>query len=206
MWDACLRRFYRMERRTRDILSGLSLLLCLATGGLWVRSYFAWDKAFACGAVAGDVQRVVDFSSARGRLSVSVERADGFSLGSPPREGARIYSDDVALAPSPPTRLGFAFDKRVASLTYDHTAAVPPKRTTWTATVPHGAVAAIAAVPPALSMAALSRRRAAARRTGRCRRCGYDLRATPGRCPECGPPAGGTIAARPNDYRPVDHT
>lgn len=41
MWDACLRRFYRMERRTRDILSGLSLLLCLATGGLWVRSYFA---------------------------------------------------------------------------------------------------------------------------------------------------------------------
>jgi hypothetical protein len=104
-------------RRFHNLFTALSLLLCVAAGGLWVRSYFAWDKAFACGAVAGDVQRVVDFSSARGRLSVAVERGDGFSLGSPPREGARVYSEDVALAPAPPTRFGFAFDKQVASLT-----------------------------------------------------------------------------------------
>ena len=40
------------------------------------------------------------------------------------------------------------------------------------------AVGAVAEVP--------QRRREARRRTGRCVGCGYDLRATPGRCPECG--------------------
>ena len=49
--------------------------------------------------------------------------------------------------------------------------------------VPTWAVAVATAIPPALW---LRRRLKRPTRPGLCRHCGYDLRATPGRCPECG--------------------
>ena len=45
------------------------------------------------------------------------------------------------------------------------------------------AVVALATSSATLGPALVGRRRV---RAGRCRRCGYDLRASPGRCPECG--------------------
>jgi len=44
-------------------------------------------------------------------------------------------------------------------------------------------------VLPAARLAQRLRRWARRQAPGRCRRCDYDLRATPGRCPECGTPA-----------------
>lgn len=50
---------------------------------------------------------------------------------------------------------------------------------------PHWFVVALCGVLPAVWLVRFRRRREWLRR-GRCRRCGYDLRATPDRCPECG--------------------
>ena len=52
-------------------------------------------------------------------------------------------------------------------------------------TVPCWPAAILFALPPAVWARGIVRRHRRAR-TGQCARCGYDLRATPDRCPECG--------------------
>lgn len=58
--------------------------------------------------------------------------------------------------------------------------------------VPYWSMVLVTALAPAWYAAGIARRARAARRArhGLCRRCGYDLRATPARCPECGKLAG----------------
>jgi hypothetical protein len=66
----------------------------------------------------------------------------------------------------------------------DTQAAVPFRK--WALMdVPHGYVVALTAVAPVWWIGRFTRRRLR-RGAGLCRSCGYDLRATPGRCPECG--------------------
>ena len=59
----------------------------------------------------------------------------------------------------------------------------------WSDRAPHWALMLITGVPPLLYLPILSRGiRRRRRRGGLCGNCGYDLRATKERCPECGEP------------------
>jgi hypothetical protein len=67
--------------------------------------------------------------------------------------------------------------------------------TDYTLVVPHWFLAALAA-SPGVAFAAGAVRRRVRRRRRLCPRCGYDLRASPQRCPECGEEAETVSPAR----------
>ena len=182
-----------MLRRLFTGLTTLSLLLCVAATALWARSYHVTDE-FSAHAHWGD---------GRHRLSVSVYSLRGILLlcaehvvYSDPRDleyrrpfpplltelrsypvwkfppDRRIYTGDPS-QPKPWNRLGFSYVYGVVTPTHHRL------------TAPHVFAAGAFGVAPAVWLLRWRRRR---QRRGRnlCATCGYDLRATPGRCPECG--------------------
>jgi hypothetical protein len=160
----------RFARHLFTLYAAVSLVLCVAVCVLWGRSLATAD-------VIGYSQRCTEED---------------------PRSDYWIYSNrgrlhaTTALLALPHKDLGLAWNSRPAS---------PPHREesgfagigwyvdgypSWASlSAPHWVVALVLAVPSALwSVGLLSRIR---RRTrGLCASCGYDLRASPERCPECG--------------------
>jgi hypothetical protein len=161
-----------VKRRLLSILAFLSLLACLAVVGLW-----AWS--FRVGSVFGYyADRASDgwyhnlyVASYSGRVSFLAARQkfdDGLTHG-------RFHGwQDLDTAARPiPGFAGFGVQQLAG------------REMAWTEIrVPHWFVALVAAVPPVLWAGIWYRRRR--RGPGLCSVCGYDLRATPDRCPECG--------------------
>ncbi len=161
------RKLAIIRRRTFTALSVLSLLLCVATLALWVRSYFRADHVSYTDP-AGPGQERWFAASARGRFIAArdeyIVNPPGWRWASAPDRVITIEDPVGALA-----GIGISFDLHGV-------------------TCPHAL--------PAFTFATLSSpwvctrvRHATKRRrgrTGHCPHCGYDLRATPQRCPECG--------------------
>jgi hypothetical protein len=85
--------------------------------------------------------------------------------------------------------LGFVVTDRAQALGYGYMSVGNNARLhEWVVAVPHGFLCLLTAVLPALRLRAMRQRRHAAKRLrlNHCKSCGYDLRATPERCPECG--------------------
>ena len=163
-----------MTRRLLNLLTALSLLLCVAACVLWVRSYFRGDSYYS-GTPDGS-QVYVD--SGRGYLSLTRSSVNPLFNRTGRAWGSnRTPQYPMSGRPSTPSELlGFwSIDMRTSS--------GPGRR--WI--VPYWWLVGVTAAPPAYLAVNWRRRLARSRAAkGLCPQCGYDLRATPGRCPECG--------------------
>jgi hypothetical protein len=192
----------------------LPLLLCGAVVVLWIRSHWVkdavefrfgntrWELASEFGrcTVSNGPQVALDRAAQRAyfqavRDSLDANRTLGLEM-------ARVMKaiSDAAPPERPETEAEAAARRakrsaasaklealrkmRAASMT--GWGKMPPITPATSSGVPHWLVAAFLAVPPGARAVRRwwARRRAALR--GMCRCCGYDLRATPDRCPECG--------------------
>jgi hypothetical protein len=172
-----------VKRRLLNLAAAVSLVLCVATIVLWLRSY--WYQSYA--AVASRAaSAMVGAQTSSGELLFIVNAypvpfalAYPFSWGEMPADrqtsrssnwvGSGYYSYEAL-------GFGVSFPSR----------AVPKTGLRrYVAAVPLWIVAGIFAVTPI--MRALRTHRDVV--PGVCATCGYDLRATPQRCPECGTPA-----------------
>ena len=202
-----------MIRRLTTLGSAASLMLCVATVVLWARSYWVgeavWYTASAAGPGTHERREWIANQSAGGILacySVRVVRGPPDLVGGLPPHSDRVgwsYNRWDAAGPGYPTysyrQPGGTLSRWASWGRNDVAFFVPDGR--WidnregVVVVPHAALVAafvLLGLPAivATRRASVQRRR---RRDGRCLRCGFDLRATPDRCPECGAvPAGAT--------------
>ena len=170
------------------LAAAVSAVLCVALCVLWARSYRASDRVIWRGPRGWRAA-----SSAQGRLEVSLLVADWSDH--PELFHGPKYQSDAARPPFDYLRLlGGSAGDRDSSREYGgfawHEKRNTPRGTLHAmGTAPFWGLALVTALLP-LGRAVIWRRSVVRRRRGRrlglCPACGYDLRATPGRCPECG--------------------
>jgi 4-amino-4-deoxy-L-arabinose transferase-like glycosyltransferase len=167
---------HRVKHRLFDFLAGLSLLICMAIIGLWLRSCWREDVIFF------DHRHFIATSRHRVWLE-SALRPDWtgtiyFSQPEDDRMGP-LYGAFLGLkrrawrGGASFSTLGFVFvSERLQQ---------PNNQSTFIA-LPYWFLVALTAAPPIIWL----RRGRNPRIPGLCPTCGCDLRATPERCPECG--------------------
>jgi len=171
-----------MKRRLLNLLTLLSLLLCVASCALWARSSWVGD-AVAFGTYDATRRRAVSWTAATELGSLWIGHSD--STESP--NAARLPPHMA----NPPRRSGWVThppDKVPGPFPGGFTSTAPwVDRRRWQVRVSLPLATVISGIVPALWLAAHSWRRHRRRRAvGLCPECGYDLRASPDRCPECG--------------------
>jgi len=181
---ARLHRIAPMKRRVFTILAVLSLAICVMTCVLWTRSYYGHPYAYKC--------------TTHWRWSIIVHRGKVFAMWaavvSPHAyddivrplswgEDTLMTSPDVYVAPWGRDWTWGQSNFQWAIFQYG-SGGLGGGFERWIS-FPAWLVGCLALVVP-LSRTWRLRSDLIIRRKGRCVQCGYDLRATPDRCPECG--------------------
>lgn len=178
-----------MWRRLLTISVAASSLLCVATCALWARSYWVVDS------IEVSDRGPMDDSQGAWRLYTYTQSIDGrisffyqhLTIADP--DAARFLLADPCAQPVHTRRAD-----RAATGLYQRW---PHERAGFSASnqgdltivsFPHGALAGVVAILPLIFVAHMARRRRQLRQSGCCSVCGYDLRASLERCPECGSP------------------
>jgi hypothetical protein len=201
-----------MGRHLFTILAALSLLFCAAASALWVQSYWqryalwrshvedrpgdwvqsAWGVSLNPSCIyighntAEPAPKMDNYAGPMGEVHLILHER--------PPEGFEFHAEPAM----PRWDWGFGREHRrwqvgrFAWAGADDRSTGGPFRLL---VIPLYAIVVATAILPVLWMRGYLRRREAARRAaaGLCRKCGYDLRATPDRCPECGTVPSATV-------------
>jgi hypothetical protein len=199
-----------MKSRLLKFLTIISALFCLATITLWIRGHYARDGLWYSTdtmrysihsyrgqiwlwslSIAPNPSAMVWTTPTRIRTGLQVDSVSD-SWYAPyigPRKGILLETDFTEAPTGWTTRprqwLGFRY---VSTDSWSPKAQLQqgyPTASSRAIFIRHWAIVALTAILPAVAAGQFIRNRHR-RRSNLCPKCGYDLRATPARCPECG--------------------
>jgi len=188
-------RYGAVRRPLFNVLCALSLLLCVVSLAMWGRSrWVAMDHITIGVAQRPTVWTAIELDSWQGSVCITFDSANAnvaAAAATGPRVSYRafpIQTPEAKLWKGYTSHLGFiAESHRVGLRPKGSPPGTPPTRFMDTKVVgaPWWFIALALLIMPNLWL----RKRARMRRNqelGLCVQCGYDLRASPHRCPECG--------------------
>jgi hypothetical protein len=197
----------RVGRWLVRIAVTLSLVLAVATGVLWTRSHDGDDMLLLHRADADDPEvcyRFHGLGSSEGAVRIfsgsgsylleiwqsllkspnAVSPVPGTGWRLRPRRSSPISPAGIAKGAQESLEFAGVGRYRISFVVAPH-----QRHGVVVWLIPHSYLLTLFSLPPGLYLTLAARRglrRRSRRRRGLCLDCGYDLRATPGRCPECG--------------------
>lgn len=186
-----------MARRALRILTIFCCFLCMAVAILWVRSYWVWEGLSSVSVVSvadSDPSAIIKcvtrlhVSSNMGALSLwisgsNVDFRDGSPLPSPGWEYLKRRAEKQPVVDNL-HQPHILFHMAGMMATSRSEGIDPSGRASWVL-IPYWMFLPILLLLPILHVRRIIRQRLRLKR-GQCLNCGYDLRASKDKCPECG--------------------